>query len=117
VNAAPALARATTPEPAASGSALPKKGIRIMSDNVQSTAVDTEELRALISDALELPIEAVTDEARFKEDLDVDSLMALEIAVRLEKRYGVKVDDNELGDVSSLTRVHELLRVKLDAGT
>lgn len=88
-----------------------------MSDSIQSVVVDTEELRALISEVLELPIEAVTDEARFREDLDVDSLMALEIAVRLEKRYGVKVDDNELGDVSSLIRVRELLRVKLDVGT
>ena len=88
-----------------------------MSDNIQSSAVDTEDLRALISDALELPAEAVTDEARFKEDLDVDSLMALEIAVRLEKRYGVKVDDNELGDVSSLTRVRELLQAKLNVRT
>lgn len=76
--------------------------------------VDKEELRSLVADVLELPVEEVTDDADFINDLEVDSLVALEIAVRLEKKYGVKMDDSELNTISSLNWVHQLLKSKLD---
>ena len=41
--------------------------------------------------------------------------MALEIAVRLEKRYGVKMDDTELAAVTSLQSTYEVLDDKLQA--
>ncbi|MGK5631054.1 acyl carrier protein [Streptomyces sp. URMC 123] len=81
------------------------------------TALDLEELRALVAGALELPVEEVTDDARFKEDLEVDSLISLEIAVRLEERYGVKVDDAELAELGSFRKVGELVRAHVDGGS
>lgn len=77
--------------------------------------VDTEELRGLVAAALELPVEEITDDARFKEDLDVDSLIALEIAVRLEEGYGVKIDEEDLADLGSFKRVTELVQAQLAA--
>ncbi len=53
-----------------------------------TTALDKEQLRELVADVLDLDVAEVTDDADFMEDLDVDSLMALEITVRLEKEYG-----------------------------
>jgi acyl carrier protein len=84
---------------------------------MQNISVDREELRALIADVVELPVEEVTDDADFINDLEVDSLVALEIAVRLEKKYSVKMDDSELKTISSLKRVHQLLESKLDDAT
>jgi acyl carrier protein len=81
---------------------------------MQTGSVDKEELRALVADVLELPVEEVTDDADFINDLEVDSLTALEIAVRLEHKYGVKMDDFELATISSLNWVHQLLKSKLD---
>lgn len=81
---------------------------------MQTVSVDKEELRALVADVLELPVDEVTDDADFVNDLEVDSLVALEIAVRLEKKYGVKMDDSELQTLSSLNWVHQLLTSKLD---
>jgi acyl carrier protein len=75
--------------------------------------VDKEELRALVADALELPVEEVTDDADFINDLEVDSLAALEIEIRLESKYGVKIDDSELTTISSLNRLYQLLKCKL----
>jgi acyl carrier protein len=84
--------------------------------SVDSTAtVDVEELRSLVADALELPAEEVTDTASFVDDLGVDSLMSLEIAVSLEQRYGTKVSDQELAKVSSFQSVLDLVRDKLNA--
>lgn len=81
---------------------------------MQPVRVDKEELRALVADALELPVEEVTDDADFINDLAVDSLAALEIEIRLESKYGVKVGDFELTTISSLNRVHQLLKCRLD---
>jgi acyl carrier protein len=81
---------------------------------MQNVSVDKEELRALVADVLELPLEEVTDDADFINDLEVDSLAALEIAVQLENKYSVKIDDSELKTISSLDRAHQLLTSKLD---
>ncbi|MFB7307322.1 acyl carrier protein [Streptomyces sp. NPDC056192] len=83
-----------------------------MSENT-AVAVDTEELRSLVADALELPVEEVTDEAHFVDDLQVDSLMALEIVVNLEKKYGIKVAESDFKQVSNLLQVRALVDAKL----
>ncbi|MFI5633542.1 acyl carrier protein [Streptomyces sp. NPDC051664] len=83
-----------------------------MSENT-AVAVDTEELRSLVADALELPVEEVTDEAHFVDDLQVDSLMALEIVVNLEKKYGIKVAESDFKEVSNLLQVRALVDSKL----
>ena len=59
------------------------------------------ELKELIIDALELedvtPEDIASEEALFLEGLGLDSIDALELAMALEERYGVKVgDDPEL---------------------
>lgn len=82
-----------------------------MSNNTQ-IALDKEALRSLIADVLELDVEEVTDDADFVQDLDVDSLMALTIVARVEKEYGVKLDESDFKQVSSLIPVLQLLTDK-----
>jgi acyl carrier protein len=84
---------------------------------MQTVGVNKEELRALVAEVLELPLEEVTDDADFINDLEVDSLTALEIVVRLEKKYGVTMYDSELKAISSLNWVYQLLKSKLDDAT
>lgn len=76
-------------------------------------ALDKEELRDLVADVLDLDVAEVTDSAHFMEDLEVDSLMALEIIVRLEKEYGVRLAESELTSITSLLGTYELLADKL----
>ncbi|MER8089307.1 MULTISPECIES: acyl carrier protein [unclassified Streptomyces] len=76
-------------------------------------ALDKEELRDLVADVLDLDVAEVTDSAHFMEDLEVDSLMALEIVVRLEKEYGVRLAESELTSITSLLGTYELLADKL----
>ncbi|MFF6995697.1 acyl carrier protein [Streptomyces sp. NPDC008313] len=78
-----------------------------------TAALDKEELRELIADVLDLDVADVTDDADFMEDLDVDSLMALEITVRLEKAYGVRLAEAELTSITSLRGTYELLAGRL----
>ncbi len=77
--------------------------------------LDKEELRATVAGILDVEASEVTDEAHFMEELEVDSLMALEVVVVLEKKYGVKFAEAELRDIVSLQRAHDLLTQKLQA--
>lgn len=80
----------------------------------QTASVNIEELRALIAEELELPAEDVTDEADLKNDLEVDSLTAMEIAVQLEKKYKIKITDEEIASLTSLQVIHQLVSARVE---
>ena len=78
-----------------------------------AVALDRTELIALIADVLDLNPEVITDDAHFINDLGVDSLLALELAVALERRYQIKIESTEIVDVETLRDVITLLDRKL----
>jgi acyl carrier protein len=79
------------------------------------TTLDLEDLRTVVADIVDVDVAEVTDEAGFVSDLEVDSLLALELAVQLEKRYGIKVGDDELPKFTNLRATYSLLSAKLAA--
>lgn len=78
-----------------------------------SAALDLEELRHTIADILDVEIDELTDDAHFVETLGVDSLMALEVMVVLERKYGVKLQEDELKEVTTLKKAYGLLAQKV----
>ena len=46
-----------------------------------------QEVKKLVSDITEIPEEDITEQARFVDDLGVDSMMALEIVARYEAAF------------------------------
>ncbi|MFF8945457.1 acyl carrier protein [Streptomyces sp. NPDC014864] len=76
--------------------------------------LDKEELRALVAQVLDVDVSEVTDDARFVDDLEVDSLMALEVVVILEKKYGIRLPESDLKQIVTLQSAYELLLGKLD---
>ncbi|GAA2244857.1 hypothetical protein GCM10010232_34860 [Streptomyces amakusaensis] len=86
-----------------------------MSDNANTAVLDKEDLRETVAEVLDVDEAKLTDEAHFVNDLGVDSLMALEVMVVLEKKYGVKLGESELKEVTSLQKAHDLLDAKLKA--
>lgn len=81
-----------------------------------STAIDLEALRSTIAEVLELDPEEVTDDARFVEDLGVDSLLALEMQIALEEQYGVQLTEADLGEATSLRATYDLVTRKTAVG-
>lgn len=73
------------------------------------------ELRALVADVMDVDPDSFSDEAHFMEDIGVDSLMAMEIMVALEKKYHVKFTEPELRRITCLRNVYELLLAKQGA--
>lgn len=54
-----------------------------------------EEIRRLVAEVTELEPEEIKDDAHYQEDLDVDSLMAMEVMVAVDKKFGIEVPEEE----------------------
>jgi acyl carrier protein len=52
-------------------------------------------VREHLAEELEIDIGRITEQARFKEDLDADSLDLYELVMELEDRYGVAVSEEQ----------------------
>jgi acyl carrier protein len=70
------------------------------------------DLRQTMAEILDVPPETITDEAHFINDLGVDSLMALEIMVALEKKYQIKIPEKDLMRITCLNNVYEIVKEK-----
>ncbi len=63
-----------------------------------------EQVRDVIVEVLGVPPEKVTPEARFREDLEADSLDLVELIMALEERFGGEISDE---DAQKITTVGE----------
>jgi acyl carrier protein len=78
----------------------------------------TEILQAVTQLAVEVlgvEPEAVVDEARFKEDLDADSLDLVELVMALEERFDISVPEDDLENVLTVGQAVALVADKLSA--
>jgi acyl carrier protein len=81
-----------------------------------ATVIETPLFRQLVDltvDVLELPAEQVVPEARFAEELGADSLDLVELVEAIEAAFGVRIDDTELADVTTVREAYELVSGKL----
>lgn len=67
------------------------------------------DLKKLIAEIVEVEPEKVTPEANFVEDLGMDSMMALEILASTEKKYKLRIPEENLTKITSLNKVVELV--------
>ena len=68
-----------------------------------------DELRALIAEIVEIEPEKITPTANFVEDLGMDSMMALEILASIEKKYKLRIPEENLTKISDFNKVVELV--------
>ena len=65
-----------------------------------------EELRELIAEVLEIEPEELTDTGDFQEEYESDSLRAIEVLARIEKRYKIEIPQEELPKMQNLKAVY-----------
>ena len=68
------------------------------------------EIRSLVSEILEIDEVKIAPDARFVEELGMDSMMALEVLASVEKKYKVKIPEEYLTKVTSLNSMVEIAR-------
>lgn len=65
------------------------------------------ELKAIIKDLLGADEEKITMEARFREDLEADSLDLVELIMAFEDKFGAEISDE---DAQKITTVGEAVK-------
>ena len=72
-----------------------------------------EKLAAVLVDELGLEAEKITAEAKFEEDLEVDSLGVVELLMALEDNFGVAIPDEEAESILTVGQAVDLVHQKL----
>ncbi|WP_127783426.1 acyl carrier protein [Rhodococcus sp. X156] len=62
----------------------------------------TSGLAEIIEEVVGIEASEVTVDKSFVDDLDIDSLSMVEIAVQTEDKYGVKIPDDELANLKTV---------------
>jgi acyl carrier protein len=76
-----------------------------------------ELIRAHLADELEIDAARVTEETRFKRDLDADSLDLYTLVQELEDTYGVRMSDEQAAKVQTVGQAVDFVLEHLPSGT
>lgn len=69
------------------------------------TTTHYKELRELVAEVLELEPEELTGDGSFVEEYEADSLRAIEMLARIEKKYRIEIPQSELEKMENLNAV------------
>lgn len=72
-----------------------------------------DEIKAIVSNLIEIPVAELDCEAHFIDELGVDSLLGLEILAELEQHYGIEVPEEDLAEFTSVNKIIEVAMEKL----
>jgi acyl carrier protein len=72
-------------------------------------------IRDVAVEVLSVEPDSVTEQARFKEDLDADSLDLVELVMGLEERFDISVPEEDLDGVATVGQAVDLVMAKVAA--
>ena len=72
-------------------------------------------LQEVAVEVLSVDAASVTENARFKEDLDADSLDLVELVMGLEERFDISVPEEDLENVGTVGQAVDLVLAKVGA--
>jgi acyl carrier protein len=72
-------------------------------------------MREVLASELDVDADKVNADARFKEDLDADSLDLVEVVLALEERFGIEIPDDEIASVKTVGEAADLVIAKQNA--
>jgi acyl carrier protein len=81
-----------------------------------ATAEDIRaEVKKLIAEVTEREPEEITDTALFAEELGVDSLMAMEVMVAVDKKYKINIPEDEFARIKNVNDTVEIVQRHVSA--
>lgn len=72
-----------------------------------------EKVRAFLIDDLEIDEDKISDDAKLKDDMGIDSLDFVDIVVIVEKNFGFKIKPEEMKDVTTLRQFCDYIESKV----
>jgi acyl carrier protein len=81
----------------------------------QSREEVVETMKDVLTSELGVDADKVTADARFKEDLDADSLDLVEVVLALEEKFGIEISDDQIAGVKTVGEAADLVISKQTA--
>jgi acyl carrier protein len=81
-----------------------------MVDRTQDDVI--EAMKEVLAAELGVEADKVTADARFKEELDADSLDLVEVVLALEEKFDVQIPDDEIAGVKTVGEAADLVLAK-----
>lgn len=69
-----------------------------------------QEVTQLIAEIIEMDPAEINPDAHLVEDLGMDSMMALEILASIEKKFRIKIPEEDLPKITTVNRAIELTK-------
>jgi acyl carrier protein len=82
-----------------------------MTDNIE------KELISIISEVSGFDEEEIKPDANFFDDLEIDSIKAIEITVAIEKRFKISVRDEDVPNITTVKHAVDLVNSLLHQGS
>ncbi|HSG78243.1 MAG TPA: acyl carrier protein [Acidimicrobiia bacterium] len=80
---------------------------------MERSAVEAK-MTDLLVEELGLEREKISSDAKFEEDLEVDSLGVVELLMALEDTFGVRIPDEEAEDIVTVGQAVDVVMAKLE---
>jgi acyl carrier protein len=74
-------------------------------------------VRSHLSAELEVPLEAIDESTRLRDDLDADSLDLYELVMELEDTYGISVSEEQAAQIETVRQAVDFVAGRLGAPT
>lgn len=71
----------------------------------------------VLVDTLDIPQEQIHSDARFKEDLNVDSLDMMELILALEKEFNIQIPDEAIEEIKTIGNAEKHISTTLSNRT
>jgi acyl carrier protein len=75
-----------------------------------------ERIKVIIVEQLGVDEDKVTPEARFREDLEADSLDLVELIMAMEDEFGGEISDEEAQQLKTVGQAVDYLKQRMEAG-
>jgi len=71
-----------------------------------------DQIKEVLINAIHVEAEKIKHEAKLSEDLDIDSLSAVELALELETSFDIRIEDEELVKLVTVQDVVDIVERK-----
>jgi acyl carrier protein len=83
--------------------------------NKEEIKVAIREMITEIAEDMDIDEDTITDDAKFVDDMGLDSMALLEVLATMEKKFGVSIPETEFPNITSINKCTETVQKYLAA--